>query len=310
MNVSPVRARITLDNIFRVFQQNPTSGGSVFQVPTTNYRIYLWTVFFKIDGDTVFVDENLKVQGKATVVGTSGDEGDLPGSGNLDSTSIPAANGDFSTLLTPIPNRLLPSAPIPGALGCVAVLLFQNNTPSDAVAQGHQAFNSSLQQALDGLISSLSIGHSTVTDADVQAIQQQVKSAVQGAITNALSTGNKLLTWLGFEDQDSILGIVNYRFSASDLASSPPGGIALQNGYPDQTAIQFPFFNQNSFNLFTWTFNGRVVADPLPISLRRILTRLGTASVRQATAGTPRPVSMNNWIPSVEGFLALASLVP
>src|SRR5580704_9338668 len=38
---------------------------------------YLWTVFFKIDGDTVNVGADFFLRGHATVVSTSGDHGDL-----------------------------------------------------------------------------------------------------------------------------------------------------------------------------------------------------------------------------------------
>ena len=39
---------------------------------------YLWTVFFKIDGDTAVVNTSFTLQGSATVVGTPGNHGDLP----------------------------------------------------------------------------------------------------------------------------------------------------------------------------------------------------------------------------------------
>ena len=38
---------------------------------------YLWAVFFKIDGDSTFVDENFQLQGRAKVFGTLGDHGNL-----------------------------------------------------------------------------------------------------------------------------------------------------------------------------------------------------------------------------------------
>ncbi len=53
---------------------------------------YLWTVFFKIDGDTVSVGPLGQVQGTATVVGTPGDHGDIFDDGNEGVRAIPASS--------------------------------------------------------------------------------------------------------------------------------------------------------------------------------------------------------------------------
>jgi hypothetical protein len=306
VSVPTIRTQINLDSISRLVQQ--LSGGSGGfqppQIPTALswYAMYLWTVFFKIDGDTVFVDENFKVQGTATVVGTPGDYGDLPTDPNSNSVSIPTATGYFRTKLTPIPIRPLGTT-VPGVLGCVAILVAQNDTPDDAVAQGHQALNNSLQQALDALIASLTITNSTITDQEIQAIEQQVSSAVTSAITNALGLWSKILTGLHLENQASVLGTVIYRFSSSDLTSSPPAGITLQNGYPTQTVIQFGGAGFQPPPWITLTFQGKIVADPLPLSLKRILTRLGLASVRRAMASSPVPFqppgSIEGWVDAI-----------
>jgi hypothetical protein len=282
VSVPTIRTQINLDSISRLVQQ--LSGGSGGfqppQIPTALswYAMYLWTVFFKIDGDTVFVDENFKVQGTATVIGTPGDYGDLPTDPNSNSVSIPTATGYFRTKLTPIPIRPLGTT-VPGVLGCVAILVAQNDTPDDAVAQGHQALNNSLQQALDALIASLTITNS------------------------ALGLWSKILTGLHLENQASVLGTVIYRFSSSDLTSSPPAGITLQNGYPTQTVIQFGGAGFQPPPWITLTFQGKIVADPLPLSLKRILTRLGLASVRRAMASSPVPFqppgSIEGWVDAI-----------
>jgi hypothetical protein len=306
VSVPKIKVEISLDSISRLIQQE--GGGASFpppQIPSSLpwYGVYLWTVFFKIDGDTVYVDENLKVQGTAKLFPTPGNQGDLPTYDNVNFVSIPAANGYFRTVLTPIPVNTF-NTTVPGALGCVAVVLLQNDTPSDAVAQGHQALNNSLQQGLDSLISSLTITHSTVTGDDVTALENQVSAAVKAAITNAVSTWDKILTGLGLQNQDSMAGTVVYRFAPSDLTSSPPAGIILQNGYPDQTVIQFGGAGTGSDNplFITLTLQGSIVADPLPISLRRILTRLDAFSLRKAMTSAPIPFqsgSVNSWANAV-----------
>ena len=305
VSVPKINVEISLNSISRLIQQEGGVGGfPTPQIPSSLpwYGVYLWTVFFKIDGDTVYVDENLKVQGTAKLFPTPGNQGDLPTYSNLNVVSIPAANGYFRTVLTPIPVNSF-NTTVPGALGCVAVVLLQNDTPADAVAQGHQALNNSLQQGLNSLISSLTITHSTVTDDDVTALENQVSSAVKSAITNALSTWNKALTFLGLQNQDSMAGTVVYRFVPSDLTASPPAGIPLQNGFPDQSAIQFAGGEPLPIPLWiTMTFQGNVIADPRPISLRRILTRLDAVSVRKAMMSASIPFqsgSVNSWANAV-----------
>ncbi len=307
MSVPKIKVEISLDSIYRLIQQGGGDGNfptPVIPAALTWYGAYLWTVFFKIDGDKVYVDENLKVQGSAQVFPTPGDQGDLSTNPSSDSVPIPAANGYFSTELIPIAVNSF-NTTVPGTLGCVAVVILQNDTPANAVAQGHQTLNDSLQQGLDTLISELSIAHSTVTDDDITALQNQVSAAVDSAIKNALGTWNQILTALGLKIQDSVAGTAVFRFSANDLTSSPPAGIVLQNGYPTQSQIQCAGGESAFGNEYLWitlTFQGRIVADPLPLSLRRVMTRLGDTSVRKAMASTSiqfQSGSVNSWTNAV-----------
>jgi hypothetical protein len=297
VNLVPVKAHLTLDGISVVGNASPG-----------DYTPYLWIVFFKIDGDTAFVasvDGTFKLQGTATVVGTPGNHGDL--GSNLGSVSIPAAMGDFTTLLSPIPLGKSGTLVVaPGLLGCIAILMGQltsgdleTGTPDDDVPPAHEALNNSLQQALNALIPTFSVSNENVTDAEVQAIEKQVESAVTNAVKNALSLGNKILTGFGFEGQDWLLGTAVYRFSGSDLATSPPAGITLQDGYPNPTEIVVDVASLP----VTYTFQGTIIADPLPLSMKRVLTRLGQPSLRKAMAATAVPFtprdSANSWINAV-----------
>ena len=94
---SPLRVDINLRNLHCI-------RGS----ETTSSEPYLWTVFFKIDGDSVSIiqgtDFKFHMDGTATVTGTPGNHGNL-GTSDVDdgdNVPIPRTLGTFSTLLKPI----------------------------------------------------------------------------------------------------------------------------------------------------------------------------------------------------------------
>jgi surface antigen len=308
VNPPTIRAQFSLDSISVLVTAQTLVGGYYQQpaapIPVPDRGLYMWTVFFKIDGDTVSVDGDLQLQGTATVIGTSGDQGDLPAISGTQAgpvvVAIPAAIGKLSAVLTPIPLTTIPGVTIPGAMGCIAIVLAKNGTPADAVAQGHAALNSSLESALDSLITTLSIKSPDVTDADVQAMTTAVTTAVEGAIKGALSIWDKLGTVAGTTTQDEIVGSALYQFAVSDLVASPPAGIALGNGYPTTAPLQYSFFASEggSPDTLACTLQGVMTADPIPVSLKRVLTRLGQTSTRQAMAGSPSD-SVTAWVDAI-----------
>lgn len=66
---------------------------------------YLWTVFFKVDGDTVSLGDDLFLHGTATVTTTPGSHGNLGNTdvGEGDTLIVPSAIGEHTTRLRPIP---------------------------------------------------------------------------------------------------------------------------------------------------------------------------------------------------------------
>jgi hypothetical protein len=298
MSAVPLRVHIRLKNIVtQLF-----SGGTSYV--TQAKTLYLWTVFFKVDGSTVQVNSSLKLQGTGTVVPTPGNQGDLPGGISAspylnESTPIPSALGDYVTELVPIPVSGT-SLAVGGVIGYAVILLYQLDTPASAVAAGHQALNSALQQGLNNLIPTLGATNQTITQADVQNITNQILAAVQSAVKNNLSLAEKLGTLLNDEFQDSPGGNTVVYFTESQLAASPPQGIPLNSSNSAITEWDTPTGSAPTPQ-YTFTFSGTVVADPLPFSLRRILTGLGhapPAGVR-AVMGSAFTPSLLAWINSV-----------
>jgi hypothetical protein len=295
MAIVPVKAHITIDNI--QFQYN--GSGHYFN------PLYLWTVFFKIDGDTTFVDAtDFKLHGTATLVDTPGNHGDLPGtaSGNWStgaytSTSyqttlnfpVPATLGDWSTLVTPIPLKSAngTTTPIaPGVAGCLAILMSNDGLPDDDIPPGHDALNSTVQTQINNLIPTLGATNQQVTQAQISAIAQQVIQAVTAAIKNSVSFGTKIAVLFGAENPDAEWGNAVFQFAAgnndcqpgsADLACSPPAGVPL--------AAQ-PISENDGYETYSFTFQGKVTGDPLPLSTKRLLTRLGQPSLRKAMSAT------------------------
>jgi hypothetical protein len=109
---------------------------------------------------------------------------------------------------------------------------------------------------------------------------------------------------LGLENVDAPWRNAVYQFFAgnndcsggsSDLACSPPAGIPL----PAETIGPF----NDGYEVYSFTFQSKVIGDALPLSLKRILARVGQTSLRKAmttttTAFTPHD-SANSWANAV-----------
>ncbi len=279
MNPVPVRVHIRIESI-----STDISSG----IPGLQWPVYLWSIFFKIDGTTTEVNSSLKLQGTATVDPRPGNHGDLPGANSNANTLISPTLGEFVTVLTPIP---VPSVGISvgGVVGYVLVLLQQLNTPDGDIPPGHQALNKAVQQGLNNLIPTLGATQQQPSPQQIQAIESQAASAVTAAVKKALGVGYKLLTFFGLQHQDDPWGDVVKYFSASQLAASAPEGIPLSDPISDP------------LDPHIFTFNGVAVSDPLPFSMRRILIGIGhgpPASVR-AAMGSSFTTSLLAWVGKV-----------
>jgi hypothetical protein len=263
MALPPIRIYFRLRSI-SISQPGPTIEGA-----------FLWTAFFKIDGDTASIDSNLRLQGTATVVGTPGNHGDLPG--GLNSVSIPRSLGSWTTVLKPIPVPLSGVGPAGGVVGCVAVVLSQQDTPDDDIAAGHDAFNSSLQQQLDALIPQFGIGKTQVSQDDINAIEGNVENAVVNTVKGALGIGHQILTWLGFENQDSIIMAAPFTEGQSSLVNVAATGMPLQanQSFSDPSAPHPKSGPPPPHPTYNWAIDGTLYADPYPLSMARVLGELG-----------------------------------
>src|SRR5262249_27325402 len=168
-----------------------------------------------------------------------------------------------------------------GIVGCVAVLAGEGDTPPDVVAKVHATLNNSIKDGLNGLLPTLGPMKIKPTDADIQPIKHQVKNAIKQTIEDNLSTWEKLLTAIGIEHQDELVGALIYRFSTTTLVKNvPPEGTIVHNGFPPpETKLEaVELFPNPNAGALSFTFSGNVIADPLPLSLKRVIRVIGNNS--------------------------------
>lgn len=219
-----------------------------------NAEPYLWTVFFKVDGETLVVNSDgpnpIFVQGPPTVVGTPGNHGNL-GTNSVDEgdvIAIPAIIGEYRTVMKPIPltTPILGTTEVGGMMGCLVVLMEEDNTPTSDIARGHDALNSAVRDKLAALLGTLSLSNPEPTDADIAAISEQVGNAVKDAIGGGVS----VFEWLaGFGNMDDQIGSDSFRFSHKTLEAS--GGAPIP-------------FSRRWRNEGDWEIAGHIKATVIP----------------------------------------------
>lgn len=218
-----------------------------------NAEPYLWTVFFKVDGDTLVVNTDGPVapflQGAPTVIGTPGNHGNL-GTTDVDEgddVGIPAIIGEYRTVMKPIPLTvpILGLSELSGMIGCVVVLMEEDGTPSSDIARGHEALDSKIRDKLAALLGTLSISKTEPTEQDIEALSEQIGNAVKSAIGDGVS----VFEWLGgFGNMDDQIGSAVFRFSHKQLEAS--GGMAIP-------------FSRRWDNEGDWELFGHIKATPI-----------------------------------------------
>jgi hypothetical protein len=184
---------------------------------------YLWTVFFKIDGSTVSLNDSLNLMGTATIETTPGSHDNL-GDTDVDegdTVSIPNAIGFWETNLIPIPVpqwvKDTGTEDLPAVAGVICVLMEEDNVSDSGANAGHDALNAAVQSALDSLINSLGFSHQEVTDGDIDALTSSVQSKVEDAVKNNQNIFENIWSWL---NPDDTIGTVVFRFDQDALLSN------------------------------------------------------------------------------------------
>ncbi len=190
-----------------------------------NAEPYLWTVFFKIDGTTVRLTDELKLSGSATVITTPGSHGNL-GTSDVDEgdiVTIPDAIGFWSTTLTPIPVpaslKALGIDDYPAVAGIICILMEEDNVSDDGAEAGHDALNIAVHNALNEIIATRSISNQDITDQEIDSYLSAIENAITNAIKDEQNFLENIWSWLNPDDK---IGSKVWQFTQDTLLNDNP----------------------------------------------------------------------------------------
>ena len=179
----------------RCIKESDTKGGS---------EPYLWVTYFAVDGRNA-------LQARPVTTDT------MPAT----FTRKEFPNNVADEQIITVPASLSPSCfqvysgPVNFMMaGCVTVLLEEDETPEDAIIAGHTAYAKEIDKQLNALVKKrvAKLDTSDITDVEIKAIRDAVKSKVKSAISDNLSLGQKL-----FDNQDDLLGFTFVNFVNKDI---------------------------------------------------------------------------------------------
>ncbi|MBP6589813.1 MAG: hypothetical protein KAX45_02685 [Chitinophagaceae bacterium] len=186
---------------------------------------YLWTIFYKVDGSTVRLASNGRLQGTGSFRFHQTSHNNLPNQ-DMDAgeiVSIPAVIGKWETTLVPIPidNSLKAIIKqqtgwddIPAITGCVYVMLEEDWLTNNSAEAGHRKVNEIFQQEVNTLIPTLGILNQTVPPEFMRIVQQKMGTAVKNAIKKSELT---LKSFWRLANPDDMVGAGTQQFSHDEL---------------------------------------------------------------------------------------------
>lgn len=162
---------------------------------------YLWPLFFKIDGESFTIEQNIGLVGFPILFTTNGNHKNLTNQGvsSGEYVAVPENVGTWETKLLPIINHgndnLFPDT-IPGFVGVVVVLMEQDSWPNSFAQIGYDALRDSIKLGLIETAENYQhlngIPTQNQLDNIIQSIKDKAKSDVYNAIKAAMD-GEELI---------------------------------------------------------------------------------------------------------------------
>ncbi len=194
---------------------------------------YLWTLFFKVDGETVRLNDQAALEGVAVVDRRNGAHGNLLHT-NVDAGNdlpIPPAIGEWTTTLKPIPlsdaakGILQPVSPgivdLPATIGVLCVLMEEDGLTDSSVLAGYDALASAFTSELNQQISFVNMAHQEI---DNEAINEAIGKAVEAAVRSNLNGFETI--WAGIVGPDQQIGSENFTFKSDTIVTTQPTSLS------------------------------------------------------------------------------------
>ena len=195
---------------------------------------YIWTIMFKVDGDTISVTDALGLSGNATVETSVGSQGNL-GTTDVDegdNVIVPANVGHYEGRLTPIPvppplNALVED--VSGVVGLVVVVMEEDNVSADGAEAGHQALNGAVTAAVNQIVATRTFSNPDITPDEIDEFTSSIESTISSAIQNQQNIFENLWAWL---NPDDLIGQSVFMFTHDELAAG--GTVSFSNRYRNE----------------------------------------------------------------------------
>jgi len=236
-----------------------------------NAEPYLWTVFFKVDGNTVQLTESLTLSGPPTTHNTPGSHGNL-GDTDVDAgdnVTIPAVIGEWETYLKPIPapeslSGLLKD--VGGVVGVVAILMEEDNVSDDGAEAGHAALNSAVRNVLQQIIDTRNLSNQDVSEEEIKGFTGAIEGKIKDAIVSQQNFFENFWSWI---NSDDTIGVKVFIFKHDDLDPA-----VTQN------------FSHRWNNEGDWEIFGHITSTPLcpADALSKLLAGIGKSDASAASA--------------------------
>jgi len=211
--------KISLDNV-HCFDEGDGPG---------NAEPYLWSVFFKIDGDNYAVETGSGLIGFPVIFSTNGHHGNLNNTDvdEGDDVPVPESIGVFESTLKPIPVndpfiKSLVGDDLPGICGVVLVLMEEDGWPGDLADTGYTTLINAVTLAVGKVAAGFQHATHAPTkeeiDAAIKTVKDTAATMVHDAVEGVMS-GWQLIWYGTFGNNDDTVGSEAFTFTHDDFAA-------------------------------------------------------------------------------------------
>jgi len=211
---------------------------------------YMWTVFFKLDGHKLSLNELLKLDGEGDIITTAGSHNNLgvrkAKAGDI--INVPSKIGQYKTQMKPIPvfdafKPILPNG-IGGIIGVVTVLLEKDHVSYKGAEAGHKALNQGVKEAMLELVKSRTLTNPNVSEEELNMFEKDIIADTENAIIKKQNIIQNLWSVI---NKDDVIGVKVFFFTHEEVQ--------------EKSKIYFEerFQNENG----DWTISGNITAEAI-----------------------------------------------